>query len=109
MSRAPYVLSKSETAFGRAQELYDTSIGWRFVHPRMKEMGHTDPLGTTAENVAREHEISREDQDEFALQSQQRWAAADEKGLFDDELVSVGVPQRKGEPIIVSSDEHPRP
>ena len=109
MSRAPYVLSKSETAFGRAQELYDTSIGWRFVHPRMKEMGHTDPLGITAENVAREHEISREDQDEFALQSQQRWAAADEKGLFDDELVSVGVPQRKGEPIIVSSDEHPRP
>ena len=109
MSRAPYVLSKSETAFGRAQELYDTSIGWRFVHPRMKEMGHTDPLGITAENVARAHEISREDQDEFALQSQQRWAAADEKGLFADELVSVGVPQRKSDPIIVSSDEHPRP
>eukprot|EP00918_Siedleckia_nematoides_P097490 GHVU01213663.1.p1 GENE.GHVU01213663.1~~GHVU01213663.1.p1 ORF type:complete len:282 (+),score=40.90 GHVU01213663.1:407-1252(+) len=109
MSRAPYVLSKSETAFGRAQELYDTSIGWRFVHPRMKEMGHTDPLGITAENVARAHEISREDQDEFALQSQQRWAAADEKGLFADELVSVEVPQRKGDPIIVSSDEHPRP
>ena len=109
MSRAPYVLSKSETPFGRAQELYDTSIGWRFVHPRMKEMGHTDPLGITAENVARAHEISREDQDEFALQSQQRWAAADEKGLFADELVSVEVPQRKGDPIIVSSDEHPRP
>ena len=109
MSRAPFVLSKSETAFGRAQELYDTSIGWRFVHPRMKEMGHTDPLGITAENVARAHEISRQDQDEFALQSQQRWAAADEKGLFEDELVSVGVPQRKGDPVIVSSDEHPRP
>ncbi len=109
MSRAPYVLSKSETAFGRAQELYDTSIGWRFVHPRMKEMGHTDPLGITAENVARAYEISRQDQDEFALQSQQRWAAADEKGLFADELISVEVPQRKREPIIVSSDEHPRP
>ena len=109
MSRAPYVLGKSETAFGRAQELYDTSIGWRFVHPRMKEMGHTDPLGITAENVARAHAISREDQDEFALQSQQRWAAADEKGLFADELVSVEVPQRKRDPIIVSSDEHPRP
>ena len=109
MSRAPYVLGKSETAFGRAQELYDTSIGWRFVHPRMKDMGHTDPLGITAENVARAHAISREDQDEFALQSQQRWAAADEKGLFADELVSVEVPQRKRDPIIVSSDEHPRP
>ena len=109
MSRAPYVLGKSETAFGRAQELYDTSIGWRFVHPRMKEMGHTDPLGITAENVARAYEISRQDQDEFALQSQQRWAAADEKGLFADELISVEVPQRKREPIIVSSDEHPRP
>ncbi|MAB28868.1 MAG: acetyl-CoA C-acyltransferase [Planctomycetaceae bacterium] len=109
MSRAPYVLGKSETAFGRAQELYDTSIGWRFVHPRMKEMGHTDPLGITAENVARAHAISREDQDEFALQSQQRWAVADEKGLFADELVSVEVPQRKRDPIIVSSDEHPRP
>ena len=109
MSRAPYVLGKSETAFGRAQELYDTSIGWRFVHPRMKDMGHTDPLGITAENVARAHAISREDQDEFALQSQQRWAVADEKGLFADELVSVEVPQRKRDPIIVSSDEHPRP
>ena len=109
MSRAPYVLGKAESAYGRAQELYDTSIGWRFVHKRMKEMGHTDPLGITAENVARRYKISREDQDTFALQSQQRWAAAHEKGLFADELLPVEVPQRKGDPIIVDTDEHPRP
>ena len=109
MSRAPYVLGKSEAAYGRAQELYDTSIGWRFVHPRMKEMGHTDPLGITAENVARAHGITRQDQDAFALQSQQRWAAANETGSFADELISVEVPQRKRDPIIVDSDEHPRP
>ena len=109
MSRAPYVLGKSPTAYGRTQELYDTSIGWRFVHPRMNEMGHTDPLGITAENVAREYGISRDDQDQFAFQSQQRWAAAHEKGLFADELVSVEVPQRKRDPIVVDVDEHPRP
>lgn len=109
MSRAPYVLGKSESAYGRVQELYDTSIGWRFVHKRMEEMGHTDPLGITAENVARNYGISREDQDLFALESQRRWAAADEKGLFADELISVEVPQRKGASVIVNSDEHPRP
>jgi 3-oxoadipyl-CoA thiolase len=109
MSRAPYVMSKAESAYGRAQELYDTSIGWRFVHQRMKEMGHTDPLGITAENVARRYQISREDQDLFALQSQQRWAAAHEKGLFAEEIVPVEVPQRKRDPIVVDTDEHPRP
>ncbi len=109
MSRAPYVLGKSESAYGRVQELYDTSIGWRFVHKRMEEMGHTDPLGITAENVARNYGISREDQDLFALESQRRWAAADAKGLFADELISVEVPQRKGASVIVNSDEHPRP
>ena len=109
MSRAPYVLGKSPTAYGRTQELFDTSIGWRFIHPRMKEMGHTDPLGITAENVARVHGISREDQDQFALQSQQRWAAANEQGRFADELVPVEVPQRKRDPIVVDVDEHPRP
>ena len=109
MSRAPYVLGKSETAYGRAQQLHDTSIGWRFVHKRMESMGHTDPLGITAENVARAFGISREDQDLFALQSQQRWAAADERGLFADEMVPVEVPQRKGESVLVDSDEHPRP
>ena len=109
MSRAPYVLGKAETAYGRAQELHDTSIGWRFVHPRMAEMGHTDPLGITAENVAKRHGISREDQDLFALESQRRWAAAQEKGLFNDEIVPVEVPQRKRDPIVVDVDEHPRP
>jgi 3-oxoadipyl-CoA thiolase len=109
MSRAPYVLSKAPSAYARTQELYDTSIGWRFVHRRMDEMGHTDALGVTAENVARRYGISREDQDMFALQSQQRWAAADEKGLFADEIVPVEVPQRKRDPIVVDTDEHPRP
>ncbi|MEL7485226.1 MAG: acetyl-CoA C-acyltransferase [Planctomycetota bacterium] len=109
MSRAPYVLGKSEAAFGRSQELFDTSIGWRFVNPRMQRLGHTDSLGMTAEHVAKRHDISREDQDAFALRSQQRWAAADEAGLFADELLPVEVPQRRGEPIIVDTDEHPRP
>ena len=109
MSRAPYVLSKSPTAFGRGQELHDTSIGWRFVHERMDEMGHTDPLGITAENVAKRYGVTREDQDLFALASQQRWAGAHEKGLFSDEIVPVEVPQRRGDPIVVDTDEHPRP
>lgn len=109
MSRAPYVLSKSPTAYGRGQELHDTSIGWRFIHDRMDEMGHTDPLGITAENVAKRYGVSREDQDLFALASQQRWAAAQEKGLFADEIVPVEVPQRRGDPTVVDTDEHPRP
>lgn len=109
MSRAPYVVSKSNAAFGRSQEMYDTSIGWRFVHPKMEEMGHTDPLGITAETVAQKYGIGREAQDRFALQSQQRWASAQDRGLFADELVPVSVPQRKGDPLLVNIDEHPRP
>ncbi|MEE2681430.1 MAG: acetyl-CoA C-acyltransferase [Planctomycetota bacterium] len=109
MSRAPYVLGKSESAYGRTQELHDTAIGWRFVHPRMEELGHTDALGITAENVARRYRVSREDQDAFALRSQQRWAEAQESGRFADELVPVEVPQRRGDPIVVDTDEHPRP
>ena len=109
MSRAPYVMSKSDTAYGRTQELHDTSIGWRFVHDRMKQMGHTDPLGITAENVAKQYGISREDQDRFAMQSQQRWAAAHEAGHLAEEIVPVQIPQRKGDPIVVDTDEHPRP
>ena len=109
MSRAPLVLSKSETAYGRAQELYDTSIGWRFTNPRMVELGHTDSLGMTAENVARLHGISREDQDVFALASQQRWKAAHDAGKFADELMPVEVPQRRADPVVVDTDEHPRP
>ncbi|MBL4699201.1 MAG: acetyl-CoA C-acyltransferase [Phycisphaerales bacterium] len=109
MSRAPYVLSKSETAFGRSQELFDTSIGWRFINPKLAELHHPFPMGETAENIARKYNISREDQDQFAFSSQQKWAKAHELGLFKDEIVPVSIPQRKGDPIIVDTDEHPRP
>lgn len=109
MSRAPYVLSKSETAFSRSQEIYDTSIGWRFINPKLSELHHPFPMGETAENVARKYNISREDQDLFALSSQQKWAKAHEQGLFKDEIVPVSIPQRKRDPIIVDTDEHPRP
>jgi acetyl-CoA C-acetyltransferase/3-oxo-5,6-didehydrosuberyl-CoA/3-oxoadipyl-CoA thiolase len=109
MSRAPLVVSKAENAFDRGQQIYDTSIGWRFVNPKLSELHYPYPMGETAENVARQHNISREDQDAFALSSQQKWAAAHEKGLFRDELVPVSIPQRKGDPIIFDTDEHPRP
>jgi len=109
MSRAPYVLSKAETAFARHQEIYDTSIGWRFINPRLSQLHHPYSMGETAENVAHGHGISREDQDRFALRSQQRWAVAHEQGVFADELLPVAVPQRKGDPTIVDVDEHPRP
>lgn len=109
MSRAPLVLSKAQSAFDREQELVDTSIGWRFVNPRLASMHHPYSMGETAENVARAHSISREEQDRFALASQRKWAAANEKGLFADEVVPVEIPQRKGGPVVVSVDEHPRP
>lgn len=109
MSRAPLVLSKAQSAFDREQELVDTSIGWRFVNPRLAAMHHPYSMGETAENVARAHSISREEQDRFALASQRKWAAANEKGLFADEVVPVEIPQRKGGPVVVSVDEHPRP
>lgn len=109
MSRAPYVLSKAESSYGRMQEIFDTTIGWRFVNPRMAEMGHTDSLGITAENVAKRYGVTRADQDRFALLSQQRWGDAQAKGRFKDELVSVQIPQRRGDPIIFEADEHPRP
>ena len=109
MSRAPYVLSKADAAFGRGQEMFDTSIGWRFVNPRLAAMHPPYPMGETAENVARKHGIGRELQDRFAHRSQQRWAAAHEARRFADELVTVEVPQRRGETLIVDTDEHPRP
>lgn len=109
MSRAPYVLSKADSAYGRAQELHDTSIGWRFVNPRLAAMHHPHSMGETAEHVAKRYKVSREEQDRFAHQSQQRWAAAHEAGLFADELVPVEIPQRKGDPTVVAVDEHPRP
>ncbi|GAB5495666.1 MAG: 3-oxoadipyl-CoA thiolase [Phycisphaerales bacterium] len=109
MSRAPLVMSKAVTAFDRSQEIHDTSIGWRFINPKLSELFHPFTMGETAENVAREHNVSREDQDRFALQSQQRWSAAHEAGKFAAELVPVSIPQRKGDPVVFDTDEHPRP
>ena len=109
MSRAPYVLSKAGSAWGRGQQLQDTTIGWRFINPRLAELYHPFSMGETAENVAKRYGISRAEQDRFALQSQQRWAAANAAGRFGAELVPVEVPQRKGDPVVVETDEHPRP
>ena len=109
MSRAPYVLSKSEQAFGREQQMFDSTIGWRFVNPRLAAMYPPISLGETAENVARAHHVSRADQDEFALSSQQKWAAAHAAGRFRDEIAPVEIPQGKNPPINFDTDEHPRP
>src|SRR5437763_217304 len=98
MSRAPYVLSKPASAFDRSQQMFDTSIGWRLVNPRMAALHHPFSMGETAENVARKHKISRADQDQFALQSQQRWSAAHQRGLFAEEIVPVEIPPRQGAP-----------
>ncbi|MFC5382694.1 3-oxoadipyl-CoA thiolase [Aquipuribacter nitratireducens] len=109
MSRAPFVMGKAETAFDRRAEVHDTTIGWRFVNPRMREAHGTDSMGETAENVAEDHGVAREDQDAYALRSQQRYGAARDAGWFDGEIVPVPVPQRKGDPVVVDADEHPRP
>ena len=109
MSRAPKVMSKATSAFDRAVEMHDSTIGWRFVNPRLKNRFGTDEMPGTAENVAVEFEVSRKDQDAFALRSQQRTAAASAAGYFEGELVPVEVRQRRGDPVIVDTDEHPRP
>ena len=109
MSRAPFVMPKSETAFGRHNEVYDTTIGWRFVNSRMDEMYGVDSMPDTAENVAEDFGISRNDQDGFALRSQQRAGKAMAAGTFDAETVPVTVAQRRGDDKVVSTDEHPRP
>ena len=109
MSRAPFVMPKATSAFTRANAVYDTTIGWRFVNPKMKEMYGIDSMPQTADNVAADYNISREDQDAFAARSQARWAAAHEAGVFAEEITPITVPQRKGDPIIVDTDEHPRP
>ncbi len=109
MSRAPFVMPKAETAFSRSNAVYDTTIGWRFVNPKMKAQFGVDSMPETADNVAADHDVSREDQDAFAARSQERYAAAAEKGLFAEEIAPVTIPQRKGEDIVVDSDEHPRP
>jgi len=109
MSRAPYVLSKPESAYDRNQEMHDTAIGWRFINPRLSELYHPYAMGETAENVARKYQISRKEQDEFALSSQKKWALAHEQGLFAQEIAPIEVPQHRGEPIVFDTDEHPRP
>jgi 3-oxoadipyl-CoA thiolase len=109
MSRAPFVLPKSDAAFGRRAEIFDTTIGWRFVNRKMAKQFGIDSMPQTADNVAADFNIGREDQDQFALRSQQRWAAAQAAGRFKDEIVAVKVPQGKGEPIVFAVDEHPRP
>jgi 3-oxoadipyl-CoA thiolase len=109
MSRAPFVMGKSETPFSRAAKIEDTTIGWRFVNPAMKEKYGTDSMPETAENIAEEWRISRADQDAFAFQSQQRAASAARAGKFADEIIPVKVPSKKGEPGVVSEDEQPRP
>jgi len=109
MSRAPFVMPKAEAAFSRAGAVYDTTIGWRFVNEKMQAAHGTDSMPQTADNVATDYGVSREDQDAFAARSQARWQAAHSGGVFADEITPVAVPQRKGDPIIVDTDEHPRP
>ncbi|EZQ01382.1 3-oxoadipyl-CoA thiolase [Acinetobacter sp. Ver3] len=108
MSRAPFVMGKSESAFGRSQKIEDTTMGWRFINPKLKEMYGVETMPQTAENVAEQFNISRADQDQFALTSQQRTAAAQARGFFDQEIVPVTIPQRKGDAVVVAKDEHPR-
>jgi 3-oxoadipyl-CoA thiolase len=108
MSRAPFVLAKADSAFSRAAKIEDTTIGWRFVNPLMKAKHGIDSMPETAENVAAEFKVSRADQDAYAMCSQQRYAKAKAAGFFEAEIVPVSIPQRKGEPIVVKDDEHPR-
>ena len=108
MSRAPFVMPKADSAFSRAAKIEDTTIGWRFINPLMKAKYGVDSMPETAEIVAEEFHVSREDQDAFALRSQQRAAAAMRSGLLAQEIVLVPIPQRKGEPVLFSADEHPR-
>jgi 3-oxoadipyl-CoA thiolase len=108
MTRAPFVFAKSESPFSREMKVFDSTIGWRFTNPRMTEAYAKESMGDTAENVARRYGLTREQQDEFALATQRKWAAADAAGKFKDELVPVLIPQKKGEPIIFNRDEFPR-
>jgi len=108
MSRAPFVMGKAESAFSRSAQIFDTTIGWRFINPLMKAKYGVDSMPETAENVATDFKISREDQDAFALRSQQRAAAAIKEGRLAEEIVPVKIPQKKGDPVVVVKDEHPR-
>ncbi len=109
MSRAPFVMGKAETAFSRSAEIYDTTIGWRFVNPLMKAQYGVDSMPETGENVAEDFSVSREDQDRFALVSQQKAGKAMASGRLAREITPVSIPRRKGDPVVVDTDEHPRP
>ncbi|MGA8305353.1 MAG: 3-oxoadipyl-CoA thiolase [Candidatus Acidiferrales bacterium] len=109
MTRAPFVMGKSDKAFSREAQIYDTTIGWRFVNPLMKSKYGVDSMPETAENVAEEYHVGRQDQDAFALRTQQRWARARAAGFFKCEIVAVPVAQAKGEPKVFDTDEQPRP
>ncbi|MEI2556350.1 3-oxoadipyl-CoA thiolase [Acinetobacter pittii] len=108
MSRAPYVMGKSDSTFGRSQKIEDTTMGWRFINPKLKELYGVDTMPQTAENVAEQFNVNRADQDQFALVSQQRTASAQAKGFFSKEIVPVEIPQRKGDAVVIDTDEHPR-
>ncbi len=109
MTRAPFVMPKASGAFTRDNSVYDTTIGWRFVNPKMQQKYGVDSMPQTADNVSETYGISREDQDAFAERSQARWATAHQTGVFQEEITPVTIPQRKGDPIVVQDDEHPRP
>ena len=108
MTRAPFVMAKAETAYARSSEIFDTTIGWRFTNKTLAKMYHPYSMGETAENVAEQFNISREDQDQFAYETQLNWKKAHDSGLFTQEIVAVPIPQKKGEPVFFSTDEHPR-
>src|SRR5690242_18102983 len=108
MTRAPFVLGKSDSAFSRSMNLQDTTLGWRFINPKLASLHHPYSMGETAENVAERTKISRAEQDAFALRSHQRAVAAQQSGLFAQEIISVTIPQKKGAEVVVSQDEHPR-
>jgi 3-oxoadipyl-CoA thiolase len=109
MTRAPFVMAKAAAPYDRRAEIYDTSIGWRFVNPRMEEMYGTEAMGETAEIVGRDYSVTRAEQDEFALESHRRAVAARDEGRFKAEIVPIEVPQRRGDPVVVDQDEPPRP
>ena len=109
MSRAPFVVAKASSAFSRNAEMYDTTIGWRFKNPKLDKAFGTHSMPETADNVAEDYGVSRADQDAFAVRSQDRWEAAQKAGVFAEEIVPVTIPQRKGDPLVVDTDEHPRP
>ncbi|MBT8326464.1 MAG: acetyl-CoA C-acyltransferase, partial [Bacteroidia bacterium] len=108
MSRAPFVMPKAESAYSRSNKVYDTSIGWRFINPKLSKMYFPYAMGETAENVVEKYGISREEQDTFSHQTQLKYQAAHESGKFKDEIIPVSIPQRRGESVVFEKDEHPR-